>query len=133
MAGVGERAESDNQNSEKDNDPARGPATTTTVVVVGLLRARDIRRNTHSPSSDGAILPDAGLTPELSNDSQLMSILRQREVPGFLRRPEAARSGQRAKIEVFRPPRGVNSPRTTHHSGWTASTMSRNILLTAFS
>ena len=25
--------------------------------------------------------------------------------------------GQRAKTEVVRPPRGVNSPRTTHHSG----------------
>ena len=42
-------------------------------------------------------------------------------------------SGQRAKIEVVRPPRGVNSPRTTHHSGRTASTISRRILLTAFS
>src|SRR5439155_18236921 len=42
-------------------------------------------------------------------------------------------SGQRAKMEVVRPPRGVNSPRTTHHSGRTASTMSRRILLTAFS
>src|SRR4029077_5970507 len=42
-------------------------------------------------------------------------------------------SGQRAKTEVVRPPRGVNSPRTTHHSGLTAATMSRSILLTAFS
>src|SRR5438477_11414818 len=42
-------------------------------------------------------------------------------------------SGQRAKIEVVRAPRGVNSPRTTHHSGRTASTTSRRILLTAFS
>jgi hypothetical protein len=41
--------------------------------------------------------------------------------------------GQRAKTEVVRPPRGVNSPRTTHHSGRTAATMSRRILLTAFS
>jgi hypothetical protein len=41
--------------------------------------------------------------------------------------------GQRAKMEVVRPPRGVNSPRTTHHSGLTAATMSRRILLTAFS
>ncbi len=41
--------------------------------------------------------------------------------------------GQRAKTEVERPPRGVNSPRTTHHSGRTAATMSRRILLTAFS
>src|SRR5580704_425206 len=41
--------------------------------------------------------------------------------------------GQRAKTEVERPPRGVNSPRTTHHSGWMAATMSRRILLTAFS
>ncbi len=41
--------------------------------------------------------------------------------------------GQRAKMEVVRPPRGVNSPRTTHHSGRTASTTSRKILLTAFS
>ena len=42
-------------------------------------------------------------------------------------------SGQRAKTEVESPPRGVNSPRTTHHSGWMAATMSRRILLTAFS
>ena len=42
-------------------------------------------------------------------------------------------AGQRAKTEVERPPRGVNSPRTTHHSGSIASTMSRSILLTAFS
>ena len=42
-------------------------------------------------------------------------------------------SGQRAKMEVVKPPRGVNSPRTTHHSGRTAATMSRRILLTAFS
>src|SRR6266852_5123636 len=41
--------------------------------------------------------------------------------------------GQRAKIEVVRPPRGVNSPRTTHHSGRTAATMSWRILFTAFS
>src|SRR5260370_35244384 len=41
--------------------------------------------------------------------------------------------GQRAKTEVVRPPRGVNSPRTTHHSGRTAATMSWRILLTAFS
>ncbi|SRR6266852_5024761 len=41
--------------------------------------------------------------------------------------------GQRAKTEVVRPPRGVNSPRTTHHSGRTAATMSRRILLMAFS
>src|SRR6266436_3730182 len=41
--------------------------------------------------------------------------------------------GQREKMEVERPPRGVNSPRTTHHSGRTAATMSRRILLTAFS
>ncbi len=42
-------------------------------------------------------------------------------------------AGQRAKMEVVRPPRGVNSPRTTHHSGRTAATTSRRILLTAFS
>jgi hypothetical protein len=42
-------------------------------------------------------------------------------------------SGQRAKMEVVKPPRGVNSPRTTHHSGCTAATMSRRILFTAFS
>jgi len=42
-------------------------------------------------------------------------------------------AGQRAKTEVESPPRGVNSPRTTHHSGWMAATMSRRILLTAFS
>ena len=42
-------------------------------------------------------------------------------------------SGQRAKTEVESPPRGVNSPRTTHHSGWMAATMSHRILLTAFS
>ena len=42
-------------------------------------------------------------------------------------------SGQRVKTDVVRPPRGVNSPRTTHHSGFTAATMSRRILLTAFS
>jgi hypothetical protein len=42
-------------------------------------------------------------------------------------------SGQRAKMEVVSPPRGVNSPRTTHHSGFTAATMSRRILFTAFS
>ncbi len=41
--------------------------------------------------------------------------------------------GQRAKTEVVRPPRGVNSPRTTHHSGRTAATISRRILFTAFS
>src|SRR6266403_4911213 len=41
--------------------------------------------------------------------------------------------GQRAKMEVVKPPRGVNSPRTTHHSGRTAPTTSRRILLTAFS
>src|SRR5712692_6234933 len=41
--------------------------------------------------------------------------------------------GQRAKTEVVRPPRGVNSPRTTHHLGRTAATMSRRILFTAFS
>ena len=46
---------------------------------------------------------------------------------------EGRRAGQRAKTEVVRPPRGVNSPRTTHHSGWMAATMSRSILLTAFS
>src|SRR5437879_13731591 len=33
-------------------------------------------------------------------------------------------SGQRVKTDVVRPPRGVNSPRTTHHSGFTAATMS---------
>jgi hypothetical protein len=49
------------------------------------------------------------------------------------RRDFAGRLGQRAKILVFSPPRGVNSPRTTHHSGWMASTMSCRILLTAFS
>src|SRR5258708_39318385 len=46
-------------------------------------------------------------------------------------------SGQRAKTDVVRPPRGVNSPRTTHHSGFTAATMrgdnvskkARNLLL----
>jgi hypothetical protein len=42
-------------------------------------------------------------------------------------------SGQRAKTDVVRPPRGVNSPRMTHHSGLMAATMSRSILLTAFS
>src|SRR6267378_4313845 len=42
-------------------------------------------------------------------------------------------AGQRAKIEVVRPPRGVNSPRTTHHSGRTAATISWRILFTAFS
>ena len=47
--------------------------------------------------------------------------------------PRVRISGQRAKTEVVRPPRGVNSPRTTHHSGFTAATMSRSILLTAFS
>jgi hypothetical protein len=52
----------------------------------------------------------------------------------FLRRSWLERMlGQRAKTEVVRPPRGVNSPRTTHHSGRTVSTMSRRILLTAFS
>ncbi len=52
----------------------------------------------------------------------------------FARRPWRERiSGQRAKTEVVKPPRGVNSPRTTHHSGLTAATMSRSILLTAFS
>jgi len=52
-------------------------------------------------------------------------------VPYFL--PRARISGHRAKTEVVSPPRGVNSPRTTHHSGLTAATMSRRILLTAFS
>ena len=42
-------------------------------------------------------------------------------------------AGQRANTDVVRPPRGVNSPRTTHHSGRTAATTSRRILLTAFS
>src|SRR6266566_3059071 len=52
----------------------------------------------------------------------------------FARRSWRGRiSGQRAKMEVVSPPRGVNSPRTTHHSGRTASTTSRKILLTAFS
>ena len=50
-----------------------------------------------------------------------------------LRLTRACREGQRAKIEVVRPPRGVNSPRTTHHSGRTAATMSWRILFTAFS
>ena len=55
-------------------------------------------------------------------------------LPYFLLRSWRDRiSGQRAKMEVVRPPRGVNSPRTTHHSGRTASTMSRRILLMAFS
>jgi hypothetical protein len=36
----------------------------------------------------------------------------------FVRSPRRGRMlGQRAKMEVVRPPRGVNSPRTTHHSG----------------
>src|SRR6266568_4514285 len=39
-------------------------------------------------------------------------------------------AGQRANTDVVRPPRGVNSPRTTHHSGRTAATTSRRILLT---
>src|SRR2546429_6701617 len=34
---------------------------------------------------------------------------------------------------LFRSPRGVNSPRTTHHSGCTAATTSRRIRFTAFS
>jgi len=52
----------------------------------------------------------------------------------FARRSRLGRmEGQRAKMEVVRPPRGVNSPRTTHHSGRTAATTSRRILLTAFS
>jgi len=55
-------------------------------------------------------------------------------LPYFARRSWRGRIlGQRAKTEVVRPPRGVNSPRTTHHSGRTAATMSRRILLTAFS
>ena len=50
-----------------------------------------------------------------------------------LRLTRGCKEGQRAKIEVVRPPRGVNSPRTTHHSGRTAATMSWRILFTAFS
>src|SRR2546421_7327164 len=41
--------------------------------------------------------------------------------------------GQRAKMDVVRPPRGLNSPRTIHHSGRTTATISPRILLTAFS
>src|SRR5271155_3568938 len=41
-----------------------------------------------------------------------------------------AKRGQRANTLVDSPPRGVNSPRTMHHSGRTASTMSCNILFT---
>jgi hypothetical protein len=51
----------------------------------------------------------------------------------YLRLERVFTAGQRARTEVERPPRGVNSPRTTHHSGWMAATMSRSILLTAFS
>ena len=51
----------------------------------------------------------------------------------FMRFPRECTEGQRAKMEVERPPRGVNSPRTTHHSGRMAATRSRRILLTAFS
>ncbi len=41
--------------------------------------------------------------------------------------------GQRASTVVVRPPRGVNSPRTVHHAGRAASTMSRRMQFTAFS
>src|SRR6266404_8970251 len=41
--------------------------------------------------------------------------------------------GHRASTVVFSPPRGVNSPRITHHSGRIASTISSSILFTAFS
>jgi len=51
----------------------------------------------------------------------------------FLRLPRERTEGQRAKMEVERPPRGVNSPRTRHHSGRMEATRSRRILLTAFS
>src|SRR5260370_26830596 len=47
--------------------------------------------------------------------------------------PRGRISGQRAKTEVVRPPRGVNSPRTTHHSGLTAAEMSRSVRWTAVS
>ena len=43
------------------------------------------------------------------------------------------RRGQRASTVVVSPPRGVNSPRTVHHTGFVAATMSRSIRLTAFS
>jgi hypothetical protein len=47
-----------------------------------------------------------------------------------LRVPRCLRGeGQRAKMEVFKPPRGVNSPFTKHQTGSVALTMSRSILL----
>ena len=71
----------------------------------------------------------AYLLVALSPDRVVTSLLHY-----FVRRSWRERiPGQRANTEVVKPPRGVNSPRTTHHSGFTAATMSRSIRLTAFS
>src|SRR5713101_10002614 len=43
---------------------------------------------------------------------------------------EVVPRGQRASTLVVRPPRGVNSPRTTHQTGLVASTISRKMRLT---
>jgi hypothetical protein len=69
----------------------------------------------------------------VSSQSTSLPLRRLRPQSYFLRLARRCREGQRAKIEVVRPPRGVNSPRTTHHSGRTAATISWRILFTAFS
>ena len=50
----------------------------------------------------------------------------------YLRRPWRRR-GQDASMVVVKPPRGVNSPRTIHHAGCAAATISRRMRFTAFS
>src|SRR5579885_3234409 len=111
--------------------------------MVGLLWSRNVWRNAHSTSSkDGNhphamaqrnyYLPCGGVSTVTTAWCNAHGCRAGPE--GCLEGRESSRTeGQRAKIEVVRPPRGVNSPRTKHHSGWTAATMSRSMRLTAFS
>jgi hypothetical protein len=45
MAGIGEEPESYKQKGEQNGNPARSPQI---VIVIGFLRVRHVRRNTHS-------------------------------------------------------------------------------------
>ncbi len=85
-----------------------------------------------SPDSSGPSRAEGSL-PVPIRESVLSSPPRQTPEGAYFFLPCGRMEGHRAKTEVVRPPRGVNSPRTTHHSGLTAATMSRSILLTAFS
>src|SRR5215470_19649797 len=104
MAHVCQSCQSDNQDHKQSDNPA---GSARVLIVVGLLRTRHIRRNTHpSASSDGVMTMNSD--QELSPAARFVSISMADALAdsGFnagsqLPLSLARRSGQRAKIVVF--------------------------------